>query len=129
MTEQAKQAAAELAAQWANDPRWEPRPDLQLCAPEVGALMGEARTTDDPFYRRVLASTGIEPPDAIDWEREERRIAQAGLTRHVARWMEIHRRLQRDEQLVGSGKTDAEMWSDAAHIRHRDLRVRQDHHR
>lgn len=86
---------------WADDPSWTPRPGLSLCTPEVGALMGEGRTADDPFYRRVLSSTGVEPPDAVDWDREEHRIAQAGLTRPVAEWMAIHERLLDDPNLVG----------------------------
>ncbi len=89
---------------WPDDPSWDPRPGLQLCAPEVGALMGDGRTADDPFYRRVLSSTRIEPPDAVDWQREEHRIAQAGLTAHVAEWMEIHRRLLDDEHLAASSR-------------------------
>jgi hypothetical protein len=79
---------------------WQARPELQLCAPDVGALMGEGRTQGDPFYRRVLSSTGIEPPDAVDWEREERRIAAAGLTGHVSAWIDVYRGLLADPNLV-----------------------------
>ena len=35
---------------------WASRPDLRLCDPEVGVLMGAARTSSDPFYLRVLGS-------------------------------------------------------------------------
>lgn len=41
---------------------WSPRPGLQLCSPEVGALMSDARRADDPFYRKVLGSPGIQAP-------------------------------------------------------------------
>ena len=86
---------------WPEPLSWAPRPGLQLCAPEVGTLMGEGRAADDPFYRRVLSSTGVEPPDAVDWEREEHHIERAGLTTHVAAWRDIHQRLLDDPNLVG----------------------------
>ncbi|WP_151898231.1 hypothetical protein [Streptomyces sp. C8S0] len=40
---------------------WAPRPGLQLVSPEVGALMSDVRKGDDPFYRKVLGSNGIQP--------------------------------------------------------------------
>lgn len=99
---------AELAVRtrlssWPVDPSWQPRRGLQLCTPEVATLMGEKRALDDPFYRRALSSTGIQPVDAVNWDHEESQIARAGLTEHVAEWMEIYRRLLDDEQLVRGG--------------------------
>jgi len=66
---------------------WAPRPGLQLCSPEVGALMSEARRTDDPFYRRVLGSTGIQPRGDVDWDREHAVISAARLSRDVETWL------------------------------------------
>lgn len=79
---------------------WEARPGLQLCAPEVGALMSEARRADDPFYRRVLASTGVEPRDAVDWDRETALISSAGLSREVDGWLAMYEDLRADRGLL-----------------------------
>lgn len=79
---------------------WAPRPGLRLVTPEVGALMSQARTRDDPFYRRVLASDGIKAVDPVDHTAQRRAIAAAGLDEHVARWREIHARLRTDPRLV-----------------------------
>lgn len=79
---------------------WAPRPELTLCSPEVGALMSDARKADDPFYRRVLSSQGIQPVDHTDWERESRLISAAGLTGHVESWSEIYFELRDDPALV-----------------------------
>lgn len=85
---------------WPENPSWEPRPGLRLCAPEVSKLMGARPADDDPFYRRVLDSTGIQPVDDVDWAREEHRIAEAGLTEHVAEWRHAYRLLLEDDHLV-----------------------------
>jgi hypothetical protein len=79
---------------------WSPRPGLQLCSPEVGALMSEVRRRDDPFYRRVLGSSGIQPRGDVDWERETAAITAAGLTAEVAEWLEQYARLRADPGLV-----------------------------
>jgi hypothetical protein len=79
---------------------WRPRPGLRLCAPDVGALMGEVRARDDPFYRRVLASHGVEPPDRRDREAEQALLDEAGLGADVARWEETYRRLRADPHLI-----------------------------
>jgi hypothetical protein len=79
---------------------WVPRPGLALCTPEVGALMSENRNTDDPFYRRVLASAGIERADEVDWDREEAEIAAARLTAHVAEWRSWYAELRADPARV-----------------------------
>lgn len=82
---------------------WAPRPDLRLCAPEVGALMGAARTADDPFYRRVLASSGVQPPERTDWGATEAAIRAAGLSADVMRWSEIyHDDLRTDAALLAT---------------------------
>ncbi len=70
--------------------RWRARPGLQLCTPEVGALMSDKRTSDDPFYRRVLASVGVQPPDTPDEQSQRQLIAAAGLINHVARWNDVY---------------------------------------
>ncbi|HUQ56476.1 hypothetical protein [Lentzea sp.] len=79
---------------------WAPRPELALCSPEVGALMSDARKADDPFYRRVLSSRGVQPVDRTDWDRESRLISDAGLTGHVESWSEIYFELRDDPALV-----------------------------
>ena len=79
---------------------WQPRPDLDLCAPEVRELMGERRRADDPFYRRVLGSAGIEPPDAVDWAAAEALIDSAGLAGQVAGWRADYAELRADPALV-----------------------------
>jgi len=73
---------------------WEPRPGLELCVPEVGALMSDRRTADDPFYRRVLGSSGVQPPDEVDWVAEEAAIRAAGLAGPVAEWLEVYAELR-----------------------------------
>lgn len=80
--------------------RWEQRPALRLCSPEVGALMSDVRTESDPFYRRVLSSTGIQPPDAISDEELDHRIAAAGLAGRCAAWQQAHRQLLDDPNLL-----------------------------
>ncbi|WP_305787977.1 hypothetical protein [Symbioplanes lichenis] len=80
---------------------WSPRPGLQLVAPEVGALMGSSRRTDDPFYRKVLSSTGVQPRARVDWDREEAMIAAAGLSDEVEAWRDIHRALRADPHRLG----------------------------
>lgn len=75
---------------------WLPRPGLQLCSPEVGALMSEVRRADDPFYRKVLGSTGIQPRGQVDWERESAMISAAGLTDDVEKWLRCYQEMQAD---------------------------------
>jgi hypothetical protein len=88
---------------------WSPRPGLQLCSPEVGALMSEARRTDDPFYRKVLGSTGIQPRGHVDWERENALISAAGLSDDVEKWLRCYQEMRADPALVaiphGKGET------------------------
>lgn len=79
---------------------WQQRTGLQLCSPEVGALMSEVRTGSDPFYRRVLTSTGIQPPDAIDDEGLDQQIHEAGLTARSAQWQDAYRLLQQDPNML-----------------------------
>lgn len=79
---------------------WLPRPGLQLCSPEVGALMSEVRRTDDPFYRKVLGSTGIQPRGYVDWERESTLIAAAGLTDEVKKWLHCYQEMRADPALI-----------------------------
>lgn len=79
---------------------WLPRPGLQLCSPEVGALMSEVRRTDDPFYRKVLGSTGIQPRACVDWERENALISAAGLSDEVEKWLHRYRELRADPALI-----------------------------
>lgn len=79
---------------------WQPRPGLRLCAPEVGSLMGSIRAADDPFYRRVLASEGIEAPDTIDSGREFEVIKAAGLAAEVTAWRQLHLELRKDPHLL-----------------------------
>ncbi|MDS0139285.1 MULTISPECIES: hypothetical protein [unclassified Amycolatopsis] len=82
---------------------WEPRPGLQLVSPEVGTLMSAARTADDPFYRRVLASRGIEPPDHPEPEVEDVLIEKAGMADDVAAWAKLHASLRQDPNLLVAG--------------------------
>ena len=79
---------------------WLPRPGLQLCSPEVGALMSEARRTDDPFYRKVLGSTGIQPRGYVDWERESALISAAGLSDEVEKWLHRYEEMRADPALI-----------------------------
>ncbi|MER7344251.1 sulfotransferase family protein [Streptomyces aurantiacus] len=91
-----------LGLPWeAGTEEWEPRPGMQLVSPEVGSLMSEKRQADDPFYRRVLSSKGIQSADAVDWHEQDALIAKAGLTDHVAVWKETHARLRADPRLIG----------------------------
>lgn len=83
---------------------WTPRPGLQLVSPEVGALMSDARREDDPFYRKVLGSKGIQPRGEVDWDRENAAIAAAGLTDEVEKWLRLHEEMRTDPALVaGAG--------------------------
>lgn len=75
---------------------WSPRMDLKLCAPGVGALMSPLREHDDPFYRRVLGSSGIESADERDEAAELEAIHAAGLSRELGGWTEIYTCLQED---------------------------------
>lgn len=79
---------------------WAPRPGLQLVSPEVGALMSEVRRTDDPFYRKVLGSKGIQPREEVDWARQEKSIADAGLTEHVEKWLGYYQEMRTDPALL-----------------------------
>jgi hypothetical protein len=79
---------------------WLPRPGLQLCSPEVGALMSEARRADDPFYRKVLGSTGIQSRGRVDWERECALISAAGLSGDVGKWLHRYEEMRADPALV-----------------------------
>ncbi len=79
---------------------WSPRPDLQLCLPEIGSLMGAVRAADDPFYRRVLSSDRVQASDEVDWAAQQARIEQAGLGEQVAQWRELHRELLADPHRV-----------------------------
>ncbi|TLP50887.1 hypothetical protein [Microbispora triticiradicis] len=81
--------------------KWSPRPGLQLCSPEVGALMSDSRRTDDPFYRKVLSSTGIQPRARVDWAREEALISAAGLAGDVETWLGLYRELRADPGRLG----------------------------
>jgi hypothetical protein len=73
---------------------WTPRPGLQLCSPEVGALMSDVRRADDPFYRKVLGSTGIQPRECVDWDREDALISAAGLAGEVETWLGLYREMR-----------------------------------
>lgn len=79
---------------------WLPRPGLRLCSPEVGALMSEARRTDDPFYRKVLGSMGIQPRNPVDWERESALIGAAGLSDDVDTWLCWYEQMRADPALT-----------------------------
>lgn len=79
---------------------WSPRPGLRLCSPEVGALMSDVRRADDPFYRKVLGSKGIQPRGDVDIERENAAIAAAGLTDEVEKWLLLHEEMRADPALV-----------------------------
>jgi hypothetical protein len=79
---------------------WSPRPGLQLCSPEVGALMSDVRRRDDPFYRKVLGSSGIQPLGDVDWDRENTTIAAAGLTADVEKWLRHYAEMRADPALV-----------------------------
>ncbi|MDR0227328.1 MAG: hypothetical protein LBI66_13005 [Burkholderiaceae bacterium] len=80
--------------------QWSQRTGLQLCSPEVGALMSEVRTGSDPFYRRVLASSGIQPPDDIDLSDCQRQIDAAGLRDQADSWLRAYRGLQDDPRML-----------------------------
>jgi hypothetical protein len=79
---------------------WQPRPGLQLCSPEVGALMSDARRADDPFYRAVLGSTGVQPRASVDWVREDAAISAAGLAGEVEEWLGLYRQMRADPGLL-----------------------------
>lgn len=79
---------------------WRPRQDLRLCTPDVGALMGDVRSHDDPFYRRVLASDGIQPPDSTDGDVDQAVVNAAGLAEDVAKWDELYGLLRAGGRLV-----------------------------
>ncbi|HET8662486.1 MAG TPA: hypothetical protein VFM55_26390 [Micromonosporaceae bacterium] len=93
---------------------WSPRPGLQLCPPETGALMSDKRRVDDPFYRRVLASDGIKPVDRVDWAAEHEAIRAAGLSDDVDAWMNTYSDLRRDARLLRSAD---HYGRDAEHVR------------
>lgn len=86
---------------------WAPRPDLRLVSPEVGALMSEVRRTDDPFYRKVLGSKGIQPREEVDWARQEALIAAAGLTDDVAKWLRRYEEMRTDPALLTGSRGSA----------------------
>ncbi|MFI1188899.1 hypothetical protein [Streptomyces californicus] len=69
---------------------WKPRSHLHLCEPEVGALMSDARRESDPFFRRVLGSSGIQPVDQVDLDALEEELADVGLAAHLAECMDIY---------------------------------------
>ncbi len=81
---------------------WSPRPGLQLCSPEVGALMSAVRRADDPFYRKVLGSTGIQPRGYVDWDRETESIAAAGLSDEVEKWLHRYEEMRADPALIAA---------------------------
>jgi hypothetical protein len=81
---------------------WSPRPDLQLCSPEVGALMSDARRADDPFYRVVLGSTGVQPRASVDWAREDALISAAGLADEVETWLGLYQKMRAGPGLLGA---------------------------
>jgi len=80
---------------------WSPRPGLQLCSPEVGALMSDVRRADDPFYRKVLGSNGIQPRASVDWDREEALISAAGLAGEIETWLGLYREMRADPARIG----------------------------
>jgi hypothetical protein len=79
---------------------WSARPGLRLCSPEVGQLMSEVRRSDDPFYRKVLGSTGIQPRAEVDWERENALISAASLSDDVEKWLHRYEELRADPALI-----------------------------
>jgi hypothetical protein len=79
---------------------WSPRPGLQLCSPEVGALMSDVRRREDPFYRKILGSNGVQPLGEVDWEREDTTIAAAGLAADVREWLRYYAEMRADPALV-----------------------------
>jgi hypothetical protein len=87
---------------------WAPRPGLQLCSPEVGALMSDTRRTDDPFYRKVLSSTGIQPRTRVDWSSEEALIEAAGLAGEVETWQGLYQDLRQNPYRVGARYVDVD---------------------
>lgn len=92
---------------------WSPRPGLRLVSPEVGALMSDARKEDDPFYRKVLGSSGIQPRGEVRWEREEAAIAAAGLTDDVAKWRHWYEEMRADPALITGRRAQRESNADA----------------
>ncbi|MER6447505.1 hypothetical protein [Streptomyces venezuelae] len=92
---------------------WAPRPDLKLVSPEVGALMSDARKEDDPFYRKVLGSSGIQPRGEVSWEREEATIAAAGLADDVAQWRHWYEEMRADPALIAGRRAERENHADA----------------
>lgn len=87
---------------------WSPRPGLRLCSPEVGALMSDVRRKDDPFYRKVLGSTGIQPRDAVDWERENAMVSAAGLSDDVEKWLQRYEEMRADPALIAGPRVKRE---------------------
>ena len=79
---------------------WSPRPGLQLCSPEVGALMSDVRRADDPFYRKVLGSVGIQPRGEVDWEWQNAVISAAGLSDDVEKWLHLYDEMRADPALI-----------------------------
>ncbi|MFJ8888597.1 hypothetical protein ACIRJR_35060 [Streptomyces sp. NPDC102402] len=92
---------------------WAPRPGLQLVSPEVGALMSDVRKGDDPFYRKVLGSSGIQPRAEVRWEREEEIIAAAGLAGDVAKWRYWYEEMRADPALIVGRSAERENNADA----------------
>ncbi|MCX5345173.1 hypothetical protein [Streptomyces atratus] len=92
---------------------WSPRPGLQLVSPEVGELMSDVRKGDDPFYRKVLGSSGIQPRGEVCWEREEAAIAAAGLADDVAKWRYWYEEMRADPALIAGRRAERENNADA----------------
>ncbi|MFI6726027.1 hypothetical protein [Streptomyces atratus] len=92
---------------------WSPRPGLQLVSPEVGELMSDVRKGDDPFYRKVLGSSGIQPRGEVCWEREEAAIAAAGLADDVAKWRHWYEEMRADPALIAGRRAERENNADA----------------
>ncbi|WP_433399663.1 hypothetical protein [Streptomyces sp. CA-146814] len=92
---------------------WSPRPGLQLVSPEVGALMSDARKGDDPFYRKVLGSSGIQPRSEVRWEQEEAAIAAAGLADDVTKWRYWYEEMREDPALIAGRPAERKNNADA----------------
>jgi L-ornithine N5-monooxygenase len=86
---------------------WSPRQDLKLCAPGIGALMSPIRERDDPFYRRVLGSDGVQPMDDRDDAADLELIRAAGLLAELAEWTGIYQELRDDKNLLKVGHENA----------------------
>jgi hypothetical protein len=64
-------------------------------------MMGGRDTAADPFYRRVLASTSVEPPDKVDLAQAAETLEAAGLGPDLADWLIMHRNLRSDPNFAG----------------------------